>query len=47
MRLAEDAGLRDHLSASLKTTISDNFAAENMANRIGGLYQEAYNKRII
>lgn len=47
MRLAEDAGLRDHLSASLKTTISDNFAAENMAKRIGDLYQEACNKRTI
>ena len=45
MRLIEDTGLRNYLSASMKTTISDNFTAEKMTKRIGDLYQATYSKR--
>lgn len=46
MRLIEDAGLRDRLSASVKATVSEGYTAEKMAKEMGDLYLEACNKRI-
>lgn len=42
MRLIEDARLRNHLSLSIKATVSESFTAEKMAKEIGDLYQETY-----
>lgn len=43
--MTNDAGLRNHLSASLKGTISDDYTVENMVNRIEDLYQRTYSLR--
>ncbi|MFN3532199.1 MAG: glycosyltransferase family 4 protein [Candidatus Brocadia sp.] len=45
MRLIKDAGLRTHLSSSIKATVSENFTAESMAKKIGALYQETCSVR--
>lgn len=42
VRLIKDDGLRTHLSASIKATVSESFAAEKMVKKIGDLYQETY-----
>ncbi|MCF6155442.1 MAG: glycosyltransferase family 1 protein [Candidatus Brocadia sp.] len=44
-KLVNDAGLRTRLSSSMKATVSESFTAENMAKKIGDLYQETYSKR--
>lgn len=45
MRLGNDAGLRNRLSLSIQATVSESFTVENMAKRIGDLYQETYSVR--
>ena len=45
MRMVEDSGLRNHLSVSVKATVSDSFTVEKMAKKIGDLYQEIYSMR--
>lgn len=45
VRLITDAGLRTRLSSSIKATVSENFTAKNMAERIGELYQKTYSMR--
>ena len=45
MRMVEDSGLRNHLSVSVKATVSDDFTVEKMAKKIGDLYQEIYSMR--
>jgi len=40
MRLIEDAGLRNRLSAAIQATISESFTVENMAKNMGDLYRE-------
>ncbi|MBE7446938.1 MAG: glycosyltransferase family 4 protein [Planctomycetia bacterium] len=40
MRMIEDSELRNHLSASIKATVSDGFTVEKMAKKMGDLYHE-------
>ncbi len=42
MRMIEDSEFRNHLSVSVKATVSDGFTVEKMAKKIGDLYQETY-----
>ncbi|MEP9411063.1 MAG: glycosyltransferase family 4 protein [Candidatus Brocadia sp.] len=42
VRLFEDTVLRNYLSASIKSKISDNFTVEKMTKQIGELYQKTY-----